>query len=666
MAGLAILGLQFFLFVFGLPPFQMGIWFQTEPTLVALYVLAVANVIWLGVGYLKRYLSLERPHALWICLIAWVVWQWIVTLYASSAWRSWFGAAEIGLGAAWHTALLLCSLLCAVFWQNPRYRRIILFAAVTAVFIQCTMHWINAGEPEEMMPWRPARWPDYLAFIGAYMWIAAMAAGYGKKADMVCLLILFTYTVLYFASNMTGTVLVALAMLATTLMPYPGFKRFRKWLKPSQHWRRFAMLACFLPFLWIAFSAGAPYLPLNNQDSMASTFSDNDDSMGARVLLNRIALSALAHEPARGIFGAGWSNFTNDSYSHALVDDVRAYENGIRKSNALHVNGSAFHSHSEPLEVLLALGLPGLMLWFAFPLIIIRRLPNELFWQTIPMLVAVVCLYYFWFVLPQVMAYQAIAIAALAAATQPASEARKLQNRRMYLAILEIVFLAMAFTAYGQFQAMRYSEKIHYTPRDESADIQNVEWLTQDLARGGDRLRVGGENFFLWAWDVDYGSEEGEYHPAWHNNFLEAAQIMADDPSVGPRSQMLLLWMQQKLLLDYSGPTHDYLRTTATRGIKSSVMLLAKAAPMREDLAAIFLMNLSDYTKGNISEQVQILTDILKIYPGHRSALWLLGHIYLTEPKYKEEGEEMIRRAVAAGVDRVYPIANAELIPWQK
>lgn len=665
-AGLLLVAVQFFMFIFGLPPFQTGFWYQTEPTLVAIFSFATLNAAWLYYGYLKHYLVIEKPGAPWICLLLWIGWQLITLPFADSGWRGWFGPAEIGEGSGWYVSVFLCVLVMHALWPNPRYQKIILLSAASAMLMETLLHALNYSDPYDIMLWRPARWPDYLAFSVAYFWVAMAASEHLKRPIVLCCMVILTYLVLLIATNLTGTILLAGAMLVTTGVQYPRFsEKLKLFLQPHIRWRKFALIGCVLPILWIGFSAIEPYFSLAKSDNVVGTLGDNDDSMGARVMLNRIALKTLSEEPSRLLTGSGWGNFINDSYKYALVDGVYAYSHGKRKSNSGSVTGYAFHSHDEPLEVLLALGIPGLLLWFAFPVVVLRRLPDRLFWDTAPMVVAIVCLYYFWFLLPQVMAFEALALCALCATVQPEIIPEKKSRMVPVMVSLAAITGIMTFSTTSQYAAMQYGDDVHFIPRQEHASPHLADWLEEDISRAGDRLRVGAEDFELWGWEVHNNKVMGNYDKGWHSNFITAARSMVDRPSVGVRNRMLLLWIQYKLLLDYGDKEHAVLRTEATQGIADSIMLLTRLAPEREDIAAPFLMNLSAYTKGDLADYVEILVNILKIYPEHRSALWLLGHIYLGEPSYAEEGTRMIRHALDLGVDRVYPVTDEEIQYWR-
>ncbi|MGE3714353.1 MAG: O-antigen ligase family protein [Alphaproteobacteria bacterium] len=665
ITGLVLLGLQFAVFVFGLPPFQAGFWYQTEPTLLAIFLLATATAAWLGYGLHSRILQLQAPSLLWKIIFLWIGWQLLTLPLANTPWASWFGAPEIAEGTGWYVSVLICTCAISVFWKQPHQQRLIIWMAAVSMMTEVLFHLANFGDPDDIMLWRPARWPDYLAFSAGYLWLAVTASGHSRQPTYMLALIALTYSALLISTNLTAMILMGIALMAAVITSYPRLPtRLQALAKPGRFWRGFSLAACVLPLLWVGFSAGSHHLALDKRQDAIGTLSDNDDSMGARILINRMAVRALLEEPQRLVIGSGWGNFSNDSYKYALVEGVRAYENGIRKANAQHIYGSAFHSHSEPMEVLLSFGLIGLVLWFAIHMLVIRRMPTEGFWHTVPMMVAIVCLYYFWFVLPQVLAYQALAWCALCAALQgtPSPATPKLHKASL-LVVAALVF-TMAGSAWAQYRALQFGDDVNFVPRNEMPTAKHTAWLMEEIGRGGERLRVGAENFALWGWDVSNGKDTGNYDIHWHDNFLAAAEAMEQSASAGPRNRMLLLWYYYKLLLDYGDSEHAQLRSKATRGIKDSILLLSKLAPGREDIAAPFLMNLDAYTKGDIADSVEILANILAVHPEHRSALWLLGHIYLTEPQFAAEGERMIRHAVAAGVDRVYPISNTELEQW--
>jgi hypothetical protein len=97
----------------------------------------------------------------------------------------------------------------------------------------------------------------------------------------------------------------------------------------------------------------------------------------------------------------------------------------------------------------------------------------------------------------------------------------------------------------------------------------------------------------------------------------------------------------------------DELKPRIKTDLVDAIIRISKKAPLREDYIAPFLMSLDGFTNGNRENQREILQNILKVAPEHRSALWLLGTI--------ENNDEMKKQAIDSGVDRVYPVTDIEL-----
>ncbi|MFO0388489.1 MAG: O-antigen ligase family protein [Alphaproteobacteria bacterium] len=659
-AGFLLLSAYIFVFVFALSPFQAGTWLQTEPTLLAVFILAACSALWLFWGNSKQYLNHLPTHLFWKLLIGWILVQCIFTINAPSIWRAWFGPAEIGIGTAWHICVLLCVTLMYPFWQKPSYRNRILLLAIGSMLLESLLHYLYSGEfIEEWSPWRPALWPDYMAFTAGYLWIAAQVSGHAKKPAMLCLMIVIMYVVLLVSQNLVALALFGVAMLVTTLGSYPRYPRaLQSLLFPSRMWRNLAIFSCLIPLLWVIGSPLVHQLPQDDVDIIAG-FAARGESMGSRAEINQIAINTLLNEPSRLLFGKGWGHFTHDSFKYALVEGVHVFENGKMAPNSNNISGASFHSHSEPLEILLALGISGLLVWLAIPFLVIARIPSPMFWGVVPMFAAIVMLQYFWFSLPQVLAFQAIALCALCSIIPPDAKNPNSCQHTKYIFLA--LFALMGWSAFAQYKAIQYGEELFFIPRSEKAEKYNTEWIARDISRDATRLNAAAENFALWAWKNHFRERDGMYDQQWYANFLDVAQSIENSETLGARYNMLALWLKYKLFLDFTDDAHSALRKKAAGTVEASIYRLTRVAPQREDLAAIFLVNLADYTNNNAGKQVEILGNILNIYPSHRSALWLLGHIFLTDPAYAEEGKRMIGEAKARHVERVYPVTDAEL-----
>ncbi|MBY0407048.1 MAG: hypothetical protein K2Q01_05100, partial [Rickettsiales bacterium] len=135
---------------------------------------------------------------------------------------------------------------------------------------------------------------------------------------------------------------------------------------------------------------------------------------------------------------------------------------------------------------------------------------------------------------------------------------------------------------------------------------------------------------------------------------------------IGERGKYLELWLQYKLLLNLGFPAFADLGKQAVENIRQTVLETSKLTPLRDDLASYYLMNLKELSKGDKVMEIDILRELLEAVPNHRPAMWLLGNILIKTPATKAEGEEMIRKAVAARVQDVYSVTNEELKPWKQ
>jgi hypothetical protein len=654
--GLALLLPQLGLFLFGLPPFQSGIWLQTEPIFLVVLIFAALTALWLSAGIIKGWLVQQPAHPLFLCLLLWVGWQFLATLGASSPWRSWFGPPQTGEGVAFYVAMLLIFMLAYPLWRMAAYRRLILGTALAAIAAECLLHWLH---PSPSDPWKPGRWPAYLAFMAGYLWIAVMATP-GSKALQYCIMIVLMYTALYTSWNKSAILLLAGAMTFSTLLQALQHKhRLQRFLRPAQTWRMLAIAACLLPMAWVFASAHIASKAARMDDLSALTvLADRNESIGSRIPFYQLIFSTMEHEPRRWLIGDGWGRFTDDALKYALVDGVQVFQNGQRRPNWFMVDGNAFHSHIQPLEALLSLGLPGMLLWFALPVIALWYLPRRYFWHIAPMLVGLTMLSYLWFEIPQVMPYHALGLAALGS----------LGSRRSFALpagwlqpALAVTVLLMSGSVYAQYDAIRYGSKLSQAMETGAHEDYPLEWLTDDQKRGGDRFRASAMHYGM---QVGNATAVDDNMVGWYRNLMKAASIMASAPAPIPRDSGLNLWLHYKLLMDFGDPVFAPLRREAAASLPGAVLQAARQAPLRNDLAAFFLMSLDDYTGHDIKRQADILSEILRISPDHRGALWLMGNILIRAEGHEAVGHDMLKHAVALGASRVYPITDQELRPY--
>jgi hypothetical protein len=644
---------QLGVFVFGLVTFQYGTWFQVEPIMLAIYVLAAATAAWLAAGLAKGWLSVMRPvHPVLLVLFAWVGWQWLATAAASSPWRSWFGHPSNGEGAAYYTAMLLCCLLACALWQNARYLRLTL--AVAAINL-ALMAWLHMDFSKLFLPQSAkiftnnvraaANWPDYLVFIVAYFWIAcAYARKVLNAAWFAGLLVGSVFIVFLIADNRFALIVLApMFFLSALLLLLQLWRTLPAWCY-GRGARGLCMVACLLPLAWLVASQSPDWA------------AHEDGSLRGRALFGQVGMQVMANEPLRWLVGDGWGRFADDVFSYAMLDGIHVYQDGRLNENWLVTNGISYHAHNMAMELLLSLGLVGLLLWLALPVAILYTLPRVRFWGVAPVLVGVFALQAFWFAIPQVLPYQALCWAGIICAWYPNQKMTPYVLPRSAVLAVVLVAAVMSWSAHAHWQAMQYGQRLFIAIRQEPAEQADMGWVLEDMKRGGDRLRAAGWFYGGWVQGRMGNEVVTQRDMAWYALLLKASHQAAQDPNAGPWLVSLDAWLHNLVFM----VMHDAfspLRPEAKKTLPEAVLYTAKAAPLREDMSTPLLYSLGDFTQGNKQQAMVFIEKLLAVAPEHRGALWVMGRYLMGVPERKEEGKAMLAKAIKLGADRIFPIS---------
>lgn len=647
---------QLFLFIFSLYPFQAGTWFNTEPAMLALFIFGVLNALWLGIGSIKNWLILERPvHPFMYILLAWVGWQFIALPFAENKYRSIIGIPQTGEGAAWQVLLLIIIFLIMPLWENLRYKKIILSVGAVSLCVMSYLHFnpkifcFKLDNYIDDNPATPANWPDYLAFIAAYLWLVFASVQSLHKPKTYMFMIMLCAATIFISSNTAANYFIYSMLIITGLALWFRIWRrkphFISWLLNSHKLLKIiAVIGVFAPFYFVAISQQPERFPCKN------------DTLASRAVFNQVVISKLQHESEIFWTGRGYGGFSDDMFKYGMVDGLYSFKDGIYKPNCMWLNGNVFHSHNQPMEVLLSLGVLGFLLFMAIPISLLLQLRNALFWWCVPILLAAGAMSFTWFTLPQVLPFQALAYAALCAA-------RKVKIRKGYKispVFYVSVFMASLFfaaCAWQQFQAIQYGNRLSHI-RSESLNQSDIkEFIAQDIDRGGERLIAGAGYYVKEILGRINSGQVNDEDRQWYKIFFELihnAAFFLNNPNFAKLDNELSM-------LPFRLPKSsslDELKPQLKKTLEDSVVRISEIAPEREDFTASYLMSLEDATGGDIKEQITVLERIISVAPNHRTALWLLGNIYMKSQnnKLQQLGIAMKLKAEGLGVKRVYPV----------
>jgi hypothetical protein len=672
LTGLALVLLQIFLFVFGLPPFKVGIWTQTEPVLIVMFIGAALNAFWLGTGILRKWLEQQPLHPVWLCLLAFVAWQVLATAFASSPWRSWFGPPQLGEGTAWWLSLLLLVSTMWPLWQEEKYRRVILAASALSIAIQaalCVLYPFNSANTSYISSWAPAPWTSYLGFVAGYFWVILIASGVIRTPGRYCLLIIGIFLIIFVSRNKSSLLLIGGAILVSTLLTNLKLKgAVARFFEPGRKWKIAAMAGCLLPCLWIVYSITMP-LPQRLIIDVRHLYDNCDGALTSRIILNRIGVDTVRNEPERLLMGDGWGRFLDDSFKYTMTKDIHAFHNGARRANCFLIDGISLHSHSQPLEILAALGLPGVCLWFALQMMIIYYLPERLFWRCAPMCVGLTAINFLWFQLAQGMVFHALFLVALLGiypALQPPLATGRPGYKYAPLMGVAALYLGLltAWSAWQQWRVMQYGDHLNYALLTTPAENMD-QWLKSDFDRGGERWQSHALFFTLIAAEKsDKGDFEVQDHQ-WMELFMNTAREAARLESTGASVASAELWLYYELLSRFKDARYDDLRRELAPHMEEAVFNITRKAPLREDYTALYLVQIDKYYK-DPDKRAEFLERMLAIAPEHRGALWVLGNLLVITPGREDEGVAMLEKAASLGVQHVFPVTDKDLQPYKK
>jgi len=644
--------------LFGFQPFYFGYW-NAEPITLAMFAVSALSALWLGIGISLGWvrLTFARGNLLLYAWVGWIGWQAIGTVFAASPWRSWFGPPEQSEGLAWFICVGISMLQLSVLWHSERFRRLLIGHGYCLLFALALLHFMGDADnniiaglifphmPDELFAsWVPFVWPDYLGAMAIWWWLGCMLTfpnlSLGKLTG-ICFGMFF----ILIASSNHGAMLIASYAMLITLIVRLMKARTRLFARVSTAWRVLAMAGLLFPILWLL---ATPFLPVNYKG-------DVSQSLPTRILMGHVSLHAVAEEPTRLLFGEGWGQYEDDFFKAGLIRDVRVYDEGKHRPNWDMIRGYNYHSHNMAAEALLSFGLLGMVLWLLLPMIAVRRLPDEHFWNIVPMLVASRVIAGLWFALPQSMPYQALSWFLLIR-MQPSTGSRPLHKQACAAASL-IVSAALAWSAWAQYDAIRYNMRMADPFGARTGHAVTAEYMKEDIRRGGDRLRT----YFIALNKRMVANKQAveEKHITLYSQYLDAMEALAADPRTGAYNASSLLYGYNALISNIRNPIYHGLQSRISAHYHEQALAHTRRAPQREDIIAPYLLAMVNMKDDDLL--MALVQELLAINPGHRSALWVGGQVLSTKPGFEVQGKEMMKAALALGADRIYPIRTSDI-----
>ena len=636
--------------VLALPPFQIGIWGQSEGVLGALHLLAgiaAIGLIPLTARNKRRRQMLFHPFVLLsLGLAAWI----LVTGPMQPVPRlAWFGSQQIGEGLFWFLDL---AVLLASSMMLMRYSKIRKFLALVALLVAlslvgATMHatyLVGASNLVTFTPYVPYYFPDYLAFFGVFIVIILISCFRLKKPGLVLATCCLGAAIVIASSNRAAIVFVfAMAPIAWLLLQYgPWSGHTRRWL---------AVTGAFL--VPLAVTLIVLMVDYTDMISGGGTLSLIGNSALSRQRLIEIAVTAAARDPSIALFGNGWGSYSDLLAIHLPIDWAPLRKDQVFANSWDAVFRVDFHSHNYLVEGLFSSGIVGMLLVLAFT----AALPGWSWRRHVVMAGTLGALTgglsATWFQLPGSMPFMALAWAGLAAPTARTH----IRSRGPALIVMGLIGGGLL---YGGLSSLQYSDRaFFFTPRMEAPLYREAERtrcavLFTDQGRGGvhlaHRLRTY-VKYMVKSADEDDPLSSLQIDRL--RGMICAAEEYVDRKSTF-RLLLATLFARADLAFSPSGPElapllEDYFSNWGER-----VDQALSIAPKRTDLAASYLLwLLREEKEGAFSK---FSRDLYRDNPEDAVALWFSGIALLGDTAGSDEGLARMQKSLDKGIERIFPI----------
>lgn len=640
--GAVVYCLSLFIFIFGTKPFHLGLWYQSEPVVLAFYLSgagAALSLLLLTTTGHPVWRALSHPVVVLPLVLA--VWSALVSPLTPLPWRSWFGAPETAEGVLWYLVLALQTALALTLWRYRRFRLILVVAAVTAGL---TITGLNVAFPEGS-PWRPGKWPDYAAFVGLFtsMIIFALPVPSRHRFRIASVAIIVGGFIIFCSENWTGILLVSTAGPALFLTI---------WILERRRWMG--------RWLRLLLSMGAVLTPLvifggitvvSNHKTMPSTVS--------RLLLSQVALMALASEPMALVHGTGWGAFNDTLFKYAFrIEGTSLFEDDKYQPNWEALGGGAFHAHNSFLEAVLSTGLVGGGLFLIIPAVSILMAQRRNLLVAASGWLLTAGLMAAWFMLPMCVPFQALALAATAGGT-----GRRVRPcwRRVVPIIMGLAVAMLLLAAAMLWQAaVKGRNLIQQVQSRFSPDSRELDGTPEYGGRGGPHLWWVEVNFSKHLIErVESGQAITPDQARWYGALLDAIDQYGAEGRASIRLQSRSIVMRNELAAALADSEFDSLRDQKIKSWENTIDNFVLKVPNRTDMAVPYFSLLMQ--TNNEAVALKFSERILERNAHDPVALWYSGLVLLEDPKREAVGIQRVIKAIDLGIGRFFPV-NAKLM----
>ncbi len=365
-----------FLFIFGLPWNELGLWRQTETATALLYginALLLASIGGLLVSRNEIALSAVTARPL-IVFFAFGAVGLASVAFSDNPMRALHGTMKHGVGALWYIELGVMT-VSAMIVLASRWKWLLIGASVLAVVGILALYLFQKTQPFGL-PLSFNEWVGLAGGLVAFPVVYAATTLRGKVVSAVAASVILALS--YYLSENRAVILSLAAIAGFALLSFiPGAKR----LMESGVFRAAAVVLIMLGGLGGSYVAGpliekhrlaeAPSLQSaqvlsNNPLDLYDLHFGSLGTIWSRSYMVRIVLADIAQHPSIFVTGRGYGSFETIYERHARELPGRTFFRQMPSASMAYWDGhekSNFHPHNMPADILYSTGILGLSLW---------------------------------------------------------------------------------------------------------------------------------------------------------------------------------------------------------------------------------------------------------------------------------------------------------------
>lgn len=624
-----------------LPGLRFGIWYQSEPTVMALH--AASAIVGLGLAVTSFVDPLPRRmllHPFVVIPIAIALWSILTSPLHDVPGLTWFGSPQLGEGVFSYIDLALL-VLGGASLRRFRLARAILAGTAIAVTVAVTALTAYRSHVDSTAP-VPFFFPDYIAFYGILTPVLLMTLKPAPRPWFAASVFLLGLVVIAISENRAA---IALA-LAVPPAAWLALRHLGRRGRPARWTGVAIVVAVAAGVTGAVFATGAPA----PQDYLLT--------LESRSQLMRIALPAAEARPLSVLVGNGWGAYGDLLAIHLPVEWLSLFHG----SEGVHwdaVDRVDFHSHNVFVESYLSIGVPGALLALAAIAVLPLRSRRAL----VPVATVAGALLAgvgaVWFQLPVTIPLVGLAAGFLAGPGRRAG--RAFGNPAP---IGSVLGLAAGVVGYAALSTGLLAERAYtFQPPMEAPLPDGPITAAQcpasldDSGRGGlhlsFRLHLYGNHI---AGRLAENERIGETDIAPLRGLVCAAESYPQARST-MRLHLTRLLMRADLAFAEPNADLDPFLERYLANWEEVVDALLVRAPRRTDQAAPYILWL---LRENDQDRIRMFTETLyERAPDDPVALWFSGIALLGDPQTADEGLSRMRRALDRGIDRIVPVEAA-------